>query len=653
MIFKKIFQKKFLDYFLVFLAVALLTSNTLINACLLYSANTFDSLNLIVWEYAAKIGLLPYKDLFYPYGFLSYFRFANSMNSFFVFLLSPILIIIFLFIFKKIYSNTFYAYISLVALFLFVYFITGFETFDRYGVLTGLVGVFCCYLYTYKIKIPKIIIFIFGITIGLLTLLIIDQSIYSMGLFIALLFTHFLLQYKRKNTKESVKRFGTSLITLLIAFGIGFLPFFIFLWKTNSLLRFIQFFSYLSDISLFAKTPFIHSLFSTDNIFLLLIGVMAIGYISYTCINNRDRLTVNHYYLIGLMYVFLLLEQKSVIRSIASEITFIGVLLFISLFYEFFLFLKKHKINTVSLYLYYLNFVIAFIFIIGFTSYSTNPFYYWTNSSDCNQENMQKQLSQDQTYSLIRKYISSGNIFSYPGTPLFYMLFHQQPPYYLTIYEGSPRYAQKKMIQYIQDQHIMWVIYDDVDTSIQDGVPDTIRAADLDQFILNNFSLQKNIGRFLILKRNLTKKDFFKNPKLFRFPLLKQELVDIDLESIPRSEGYYKSSLLEKRDTFFDNVPINVLNKNLREKNITSDNKVLVITIKKTDQKILKLTIRTKDGLKTDVQYLPCLTNNPCIIDLSRLPVFYQSRQLQSITDENNIITGVSLYNFTNPSLFW
>jgi hypothetical protein len=39
--------------------------------------------------------------------------------------------------------------------------------------------------------------------------------------------------------------------------------------------------------------------------------------------------------------------------------------------------------------------------------------------------------------------------FSFPGDPIFYILFNQKPPYYPTIYEATPIYAQKKLIKFI------------------------------------------------------------------------------------------------------------------------------------------------------------------------------------------------------------
>jgi hypothetical protein len=650
---KILVQNKYFDYFFTFLIVCQFSGYTLVNNCTIFPANSFDSINLIMWEYTAKIGLLPYKNIFYPYGLLDYFKSVNNFDALVVFLIYPVLITTFLFIFKKIYKNSFYAYISTAVLIVFTTFITGVEMFDRYGILACLAGIFCYYFYKYQGNLSKKLTIFTGIIIGLLIPLIIDQGIYAVALFILLLVTFLLLRLTNNNRGRISKGIFVTTVVFLLGIFIGFLPFLLFLFKTNSLLQFLQFFSYLSDVALFAKTPFFQSLNSAENIFLLLFGILGIATASYIILFQKNKMTSNHYFLIGMLYVYLFFQQKSIIRSIASLITFVGLLIFISLFYECKLLLEKRGVSKIALYTYFFNLVIMIIFVVGFFPVDTSFPLKLTNDQECLQKNIDLQLMVDPAYKKIQENIPSEKIFSYPGFPLFYALFHQELPYYPTVYEASPNYAQEDMIHYIQNQKVTSVIYDYVDTAIQDGVPDNIRATTLHQFIINNFSVQKSIGRFLILKRNSTKKDFFKDPTLNKFPIVKQELTDIDLESIPSSEGYYKNKLLNKKNTILENLPVEDFNNNLKKQNITSNQKFLVFWIKSTNEKNLALTLQTKDGLQTIVRYAPCRTNNPCIIDLTHLPIFYQPRQLKKISDGNNVITQISLYQMGDTSFFW
>ena len=96
----------------------------------------------------------------------------------------------------------------------------------------------------------------------------------------------------------------------------------------------------------------------------------------------------------------------------------------------------------------------------------------------------------------------NGKVYSFPGDPIFYVLFNQKPPYYSSIYEASPIYAQKKLVEYISEDEINYIAYNKNDTTIQDNVPNTVRAAYLNNYIVKNFSIKDKVGSFLILYRN-------------------------------------------------------------------------------------------------------------------------------------------------------
>lgn len=650
---KILFQNKYFDYFITFFVVCQITGDRLINNCRLFWPNNFDSINFLTWEYSAKIGLIPIKDNNFPYGLLSYFKDVNIFAAFFDFLFTPLLFTGYLFIFKKIYNNSYYAYFSTGALLLFIVYITGFDVFNRYGILPLFAGIISYIFYSSNKILSKRIYLSIGIGIGLLIFLIIDQAIYASLIFILLLITFSYVHLQHKKLKESLKTTSANLSFFFIGCTIGFLPFLIYLLKLNALIQFMQFFSYLSDLTFLAKAPFINSISTPDNLFLLVIGIVSIIYSSYIIIFKKDTLTANRYFLISLVYSYLLLQQKSIIRSIAPQITFLGLLLFFSLFYELKLFLEKQEMNRSILYAYFVNLVVAITFIIGLTPFGPAALYTWTSDNDCFQKNIEQQIAQDPTYKEVKDNISSGKIFSFPSSPFFYILYNQKPPMYLSTYEASPKYAQQNLIQYIQKQKIDWVIYDYVNTELLDGVPDYIRATILHQYIINNFSIQKAVGRFLIFKYNSSKKDFFKDPMLNKFPTLRQELTDVNLAAIPSSEGYYKVTLLKNKKPVMSNFLIKNFNSNLASNKMLSTNTILTIWIKKTNKKQLTISINTEDGLETKVHFASCKEKNPCIINLSRLPIFYQVRQLKEISDENNVITKVSLYKITEDSRFW
>ncbi len=85
---------------------------------------------------------------------------------------------------------------------------------------------------------------------------------------------------------------------------------------------------------------------------------------------------------------------------------------------------------------------------------------------------------------------------------IFYILFNQIPPYYPSIYEATPVYAQDKQIKYIKENKVNFVILNTKSTAIQDGVPDKVRARKLYGFIKKNYTPFKKIEYFQILKSN-------------------------------------------------------------------------------------------------------------------------------------------------------
>ena len=96
-------------------------------------------------------------------------------------------------------------------------------------------------------------------------------------------------------------------------------------------------------------------------------------------------------------------------------------------------------------------------------------------------------------------------VFTFPGEPIFYIMFGQKPPYYPTIYEATPIKAQKELITYIQKENIDVILYNVKTRSIQDEVPDTVRGRLLYEYIRSNYSVERKVGNYLIFIKNRNK----------------------------------------------------------------------------------------------------------------------------------------------------
>lgn len=288
---------------------------------------------------------------------------------------------------------------------------------------------------------------------------------------------------------------------------VGTIPFFIFLWKTQSLSDYLFYLFSLKDISLFAKVPLPPSLKYFENDFILAVIVLSI--ISILKI-NKEKYDFKSYIKAALVLSLILLEQKNIIRSIYTQISFIGLILFIILFDDLRLNLRKIKLADKKIFFFLINFL-TLIFLIIYIERNRvviipkNIVASFKSSACFNNKLLKIPREQIIPYEKVVEFVSKdkrARIFSFPGDSIFYILFNQIPPYYPSIYESTPIYAQNKQIKYIKENKINFVILNTRSTSIQDGVPDRVRAGKLYGFIKKNYSPYKKIEYFQIWKSN-------------------------------------------------------------------------------------------------------------------------------------------------------
>ena len=459
----------------------------------------FDEQSFLFWKHVRSLDLIPFKDFFYPYGLLFYLKIDDSLWL----TISIVLVVvsigsIFLF-FRNIFEDRLYTYTFFLAFCLFVGAFLGFDSFLRYSPIIFVAYVASTLTYRGVIlnKIPALLI---GLTLGLLFSLINDLFFYSF--FVSFSLTLFYLVFKHRKVDKKVFLFAAY---SLFGFLIGAFPLLIYLNKNDALGSFVENYRLLKDISIFAKVPFPPTLKSFENLFV--IGTLIIFLLSLTSdVIWKKKKSFSFYLKLSLIIAIVFLEQKNIVRSFYQQLSFIGLIAFSFLANDFKKKLEQIKIQRKFIYFFVLNLLfLIFISIYLDRGLSLKKSFFQINKINCNQIKLaeQNQLKLKKYEEVKRFLLTKKNptIFSFPGDPIFYLLLDQKPPYYPSIYEATPLYAQEKMIEYIKSSKVNFVILNQKSSSIQDGVPDKIRGKLLYDYISKNFVFDKKIDSFLILRK--------------------------------------------------------------------------------------------------------------------------------------------------------
>lgn len=648
------FISKYLEIGIIFVVLSALNLDNLLVTCKIYDNLGFDFQALLTWDYSASLGIVPYKEIFYPYGILAYFKNQSILSHVLFFFITPVLLTSLFIVFKKIWGGRLYACLFLLLLFLFVTRIIGHDGLDRYGIFVTFSLVLGFILYTRK-SLTKNTSFIFGVITGIILWLMNDQGIYVFIVFTVNLFLYPIVLGKQLAERKSkyYKPAFLKFVIYLVGITVGTIPLFLYLFKNGAILDFSIFFIRFSDLSLYAKTPFPPYSNTPENIFTFAILIPAIFYLAFRLI-FKEKITLNNYLQINLCFIIIFLEQKSLIRSIDSVITFPSLILLILLVADI---IEKQRLNKKYIYLF-LIFTVAMSLFVFKNSKNISKIYF-INSNECINRNLNSLLKDNSEYLVVKNIVSDkfgykGKIFSYPSDPIFYLLFKQIPPYYSNNYDSSPIYAQKKQIDYIKNNNVKYIIYNLETPSVMDNVPNYIRTSDEFNYILNNFKIKDKVGNFLIFEKNKNS-DIFADNNLYQYGHFKKYLTEINLESIPRSEGKYKKKILQsdRVRVIGEFKSIAGLNNFLKENVIFSKNKFMVFIPEESDKSDMTIDISSIKRLKTSVRFRSCDKFEFCIINLSKIPLFYNNRILKKIIINSEFGGDIELIEIKNPSFIW
>src|SRR3989344_4885263 len=655
------------DLIAIFVLSSFLSLPHIVDICSGYlSYHSFDQQEFLLWNYSAINGYVQYKDLFYPYGLLTFFRNSNLLffiiNSF----IPPILFTLFFILFKKIFKDIYFLFFSQVVLYYFIAKIVGFDTFSRYGIFVVSSLIFAEILYLNKDQMLKL--FTVGIFLGLLNFLIPDIGVYTVSTFLLLFLVNELIKSKKISFfsfKNLVQSLGKIRI-VFFGFMIGITPLIIFSLYHKNLLLFASYFNEVRDIALVAKTPFFSFVDSPSNISTLLVLFTSIFSVLYRFFYLKHKVSLTVFFQIALIIDILILEQKSIVRSIDLQITFVSLILLMIIMYEFIYALPVNLLNKKIFYSLFILLTVALFSLsvpnreINFKIISISARRSIVNK--CYDSNLTKFLSQNSSYAKViellkKKRDFNNKIFSFPtGDSAFYILLGQKPPYYNAIFEGSSVKKQTETIKYIEDNYIKFITLN-VDISfLQDGVPDYIRQILLFRYILNNYYPLTSIDNHLILEHQKNN-DFFGYKVLDQQREYKNYLLNIDLKNIPLSEGTYKSKsiYLPENKILIKSGDYKKINIFLENSKIDSHNKVFIIKFTKPlargDRSYMK--IQTQDNKSTVVSFISCLSTKPCIVNLSSIPLFYKDRILKKIEINKSFKGELILMDFKTLEKIW
>ena len=392
------------------------------------------------------LNLVPYKDFFYPYGLIFYLK-AGEVGWYIASLIINISILIIVFVtFRSIFRDKKYVYTFYISFCLFIAIFIDLDTFLRYAPLIVFISITSYYANKNKLVSVKSGLVI-GLVLGLFFSFINDLFLYSVGTYAFFLAIYIILN--KKIDKESIRHIAYHLGFLLVGLSIGTLPIAIYLYLNNSIGDYISYYLSLKDIYQLAKVPFPPSLKSVENILIIFSIIFSIFFLFEQV--KMKKFNTRFYFMLALAILILFLEQKNITRSFYTQISFFSFIIFLILLDEFRLRIKN-RIEEKYIFLYILNLMFMIYLIIIFDRNfilvkSKNIFSGWNISYCLNDKINNLDPNELKPYIRVRDYLINDKpackIFSFPGDPIFYQLFNQKSPYYPSIYEATPVYAQQ------------------------------------------------------------------------------------------------------------------------------------------------------------------------------------------------------------------
>lgn len=632
------FFQKLKYYVLISIFLFIYYYEKILYSCEYYKELIFDSQNFIVWDYAKSIGVVPFRDIFFPYGIFYYYKDQIQILTIVYFFLIVLFFCVMYSVIQYFWKSNFISLVFFILFFLFIEHITGVETFARYGLAVSGVLLFALYILKKK-NIQGRVLFFSGICISFCFSFIPDQGLYLLFAIPIITITHTI--FLKDKIKNKFLFFSCISFFYFLGFALGLLPLAVYLLITEMPDFYMSHLYLLFNIADYAKAPYIPTLKSMNEIFILAVLISAFTYLVHLFLIAKKPARGLPVFAITL--VLIMFEQKSVMRSISTSLTFIAFLLLIllsSVLVNGKALKSRMEIMKVIVifFLFY-----AFVFYFGLT-----PVYRLKNNEGkcAYAQNFSFLKDQKNYMSVVSELKKDTNtipkIYSFPNDPIFYILFSQKPPYFLNIYDASSTHSQEKQINYIKNMDINYIIYNSLTYATQDGVPDVVRGSYLLRYILTNFTYYKTVDNFLIFKKSKLISDFAENTEVYKY------FSSINLGFIPYSEGRYKK----------DNLPIlsfttiGNFNAKLLKKPFDTKNMVILVSAKSKSGKTAKISLWSRN-LASKISFKECVHPDVCIINLERIPLFLNEKKLTRVTIEGGYEVLITAAKVRDENNFW
>lgn len=616
------------------------------NLCANFSTIGFDSQNFVTWYYTASNNILPYKDVFYLYGLVSYLKPSHIIFTFIYFYQVAITLVGLWIVLRILFTSVYIRLLAFFTLYIFNEKFGSFNSIWRFYAIPVVIGICLLIFERYKEKHIFKAALLSGILAGLLLSSVTDAGIYVIVLLGILALYYF---------ADIIK----IILGYLLGFLIGFLPHLIYLLQYAMLPDYINSLKDLSDMTIYAKVPFMTEFFAPNHWFLFLAMASTSFYLAYALFFNRDyflstRGKLQFLWFIGILF----LENKNIVRAqIHSQFLFYGFMLFlihVANILDIYKKIRYASIFAATSVTILAGIVIQYYTLQPYTRLFAETAYKqitkdfpaqikhgWPQKevNQCIKHNFsESNINYPDSYKVIRAYLMlkqdfNGKVFSYPADPLFYVLLNQTPPKYFNLYDASAKKAQLENIEYIERENIDYILFNTKSMAIQDSVPDYVRGKTIFKYLLKNYRIETKIDTFLVLRRinTVNEYDLLSSAFILDTTELNYHLHNPQLGGIPRAEGLYKYKSINNSLKLPFSVPINSKNIILiaqHQKPITIQNAYMP-----KESTFVRLVIENNQEII--IHYTPCNKSEYCIIRLDNIPAFYQNRVITQISGDS------------------
>lgn len=473
----------------------------------LFSAD-FDSQNIITWQYNKHLGLLPYKDFWYPYS--GYFLFSLPFPpdlminwGYRVILFALCLTSIYI-LFDRAWIDVF----AILALWVWLYYSSIILHVDRYYLSFALLLAFAAAIYSQS-KVLALLSGIFSSFVFFMEPTQFIATIFSILMLIILICINQTISGQQGKLKAILLFYIYSLLlgmTFILAILIN----------QNILGSSYLFYKNLSAFSIYSSWPFsIKNLsdFSIDSVMILFASLIFL----YAVLTIEFQKTLKDFFPSAFMLstvtlTFFLLYKYSVRPHMAKQIAFIPM------FSVCYILIKSDAAKFINLNknMTYIGF---FLFLFSYDNFKNELSYKLTSLPKSIQILLSsKQLSYYKNQFFSRENFKidgffaedffrevhraipdiDNNFFVLGDDPFIYIVFDETPYKHLTFYDASPIDNQNDLVNEIilrKPKYVFWKF----SANYFDGIPNLVRDPIIFKYIVDNFKFYHNFGSYDVL----------------------------------------------------------------------------------------------------------------------------------------------------------